>query len=260
MAALEGSIRQRGQIQPGLVMELDRAEHDYELVDGQRRWTACQRLGIDFCAVIIEPADKAEQYEISVTANFQSSAHTPMEIARACTRLYAAGRSETYIGTLFGKSPFWVGRYRALMGLIPEFQDMLDPAQVPDHNDRLPVTLAQNLGRLDVHSQKARYKQIQRDGIDSVKATDISTQLRDLGEVVMRTAKPASHGRVIDAFLDRFILDCAGMQRRLEGTAGLIAGLTKSGKLAQIHQKTQRATLSLASLRRLTAESEEQVG
>lgn len=251
MVSLEASIKQRGQIQPGLVKELEGQDFDFELVDGQRRWTACARLKIPFCAVIVEPENEAEQYEISVTANFQSSSHTPMEIAKACCRLYEAGRSEIYIGNLFGKSPFWVSRYMYLAHLIPELQEMLDPAIIPSRDDRLPVTLAQDLARLDEDSQRRRYKQIQRDGVQTLDSNIVRRELRDSGEIAARTMKPSGHGRMIDGFLDRFQKECGDMQRRLEQTAGLLPGLRKTGKLDQIAKKVDAATVMLARVRRI---------
>src|SRR5207248_3150600 len=84
LAALEKSIWKRGQLQPGLVRALQGdKKHDYELIDGQRRWHACSKLGVPFRAVVVDTADAEDQFEMSIAANFQRADHTPMEIAAA---------------------------------------------------------------------------------------------------------------------------------------------------------------------------------
>ncbi len=251
MESLEASIRQRGQIQPGLVRELDGEDVDFELVDGQRRWTACARLGVKFCAVIIDPENEAEQYEISVTANFQGSSHTPMEIAKACNRLYHAGRSDIYIATLFGKTNTWVARHRYLINLIPELQDLIDPAKIPDHNNRLGTTVAQEVARLPEREQREKLKQIHREGIRSLNLEKIKIELRDTGEVDRRSLNPVSHFRVIGAFLDRFNRDCPKTQRRLVEHKGLMESFRKSGRLDELLEKIQVAKKVLEDIEAL---------
>lgn len=146
LVSLELSIKQRGQLQPAMVRKLtDDRDHDYELVDGQRRWHACSRLGIPLRAMIINPEDPEDQFEISVAANFQRAEHTPMEIAKAIERMCTQGkRTAEYVATLFGKSASWVVITRRLIVLVPELQALLEPSA----KDPLAVSVAIELARL----------------------------------------------------------------------------------------------------------------
>lgn len=248
LAGLELSIKQRGQIQPGLVKEIHGdPDHAFELVDGQRRWHACIKLGVKFCAVVISPEDEREQYEISLAANFQRAEHTPMEIAKACVQLWKAGRSEVYIAALFGKSPFWVNNYKRLVDLIPELQRLMDPAQVPNDKDRLSVTLAVELCRLEPHEQRAAYKQITSEGYSaSAAARKVRQTLRDTGRIEARTQNTSKHAEFVANFFDRIFNHARAVQERVRSEK-LVAAFEETGRLSEIQEKAGAAMRALAS-------------
>ena len=79
--ALADSIRHRGQVQPGLVIETPRALLPYELRDGERRLRACKIAGVDFQAVVQTSIDKSRNDALltSAVANFNREGHTPWE-------------------------------------------------------------------------------------------------------------------------------------------------------------------------------------
>ena len=53
--ALAQSIREKGILQPLLVRPLTGEEADFELVAGERRWRAAQRIGMHEVPVIVRP-------------------------------------------------------------------------------------------------------------------------------------------------------------------------------------------------------------
>jgi ParB/RepB/Spo0J family partition protein len=250
---LEVSIKQRGQIQPALVREiLDDRDHDYELVDGQRRWHACCNLGIKFAAIVIAPQNEKEQYEISVAANFQRAEHTPLEIAKAVKRIYESGRSEVYIGTLFGKSAFWVNGYRRLLSLPPEFQKRLDPAQTPKE-DLMPVTLALQLARCSPDDQRAMYKKIVAEEMNaSTAAAYVRNKLRAEGKIETRQRSPSELARTLTEYIERTVKATSGWQSRIaaEHDGKLPEYLREAGYIKGIREKLQSA---IAGLRRVEA-------
>nr|WP_313014204.1 plasmid partitioning protein RepB [Brucella intermedia] len=58
IAEIVESMRERGQIVPGLVRPLDDGTHRYQIVFGRRRWNAAKQLGLPFRAVIKELTDE----------------------------------------------------------------------------------------------------------------------------------------------------------------------------------------------------------
>ena len=110
-------------------------KHDYELIDGQRRWLACGMIQIHrMRAVVRDVADANEQLVTSVVANFAREEHTPIEIAKVIARLrkhpnIAAIENREHqtqaVGDLFGRSYGWVYAHEKLLRLAPAIQKLL---------------------------------------------------------------------------------------------------------------------------------------
>jgi ParB family chromosome partitioning protein len=81
---LAESIRQKGILQPLLVRQV---AGGYELIAGERRLRAAQRLGMDQVPVTIRKADDGEALEMALIENIQREDLNPMEEARAYRRL-----------------------------------------------------------------------------------------------------------------------------------------------------------------------------
>ena len=69
--ALAQSIREKGILQPLLVRPLAGQEADFELVAGERRWRAAQRIGMHEVPVIVRPLADSEALEIALVENLQ---------------------------------------------------------------------------------------------------------------------------------------------------------------------------------------------
>ncbi len=157
--------------------------HDYELVDGQRRWLAC---GINRQTTIrawvrddILNAD--DQFMISVISNFCREGHSPMEIAKAIARLRkrpeiaAIEKKELQaqaIGNVFGRSFGWVYEYESLLRLHPNLQAMLDP-HLPD-NKRLSFRAAHFIAELPMEVQLETAFTIFKKGMNRGQATSFA--------------------------------------------------------------------------------------
>src|SRR3989344_4622538 len=89
MSDLAASIEEIGQQTPIVVKAIaDDPKHDYELVDGERRWIACGIVGVEtMLAWIKNVSDTEEQFVSSVVGNFGRSGHTALEIAQAIDRI-----------------------------------------------------------------------------------------------------------------------------------------------------------------------------
>jgi len=142
---LASSIEEFGQKVPISVRPVfDDPDHDWELVNGERRYRACGMVGVEeLKAVIDNPVDEKYQYLDSVIMNFNSEPHTALEIADAIQKIKDDFKfSDEKIGkSIFGgKTGVWVGGYLRLRKLHPEVKAMLDP-DLPDEK-RLNTSIA----------------------------------------------------------------------------------------------------------------------
>ncbi|MBM3519319.1 MAG: ParB/RepB/Spo0J family partition protein [Alphaproteobacteria bacterium] len=78
---LAHSIRDKGLLQPLVVRS--RADGEYEIVAGERRWRAAQRAGLHEVPVLIRELSDGEALEIALIENIQRTDLNPLEEARA---------------------------------------------------------------------------------------------------------------------------------------------------------------------------------
>jgi ParB family chromosome partitioning protein len=120
-AELDGlaqSIREKGIVQPLLVRPIAANSADFELVAGERRWRAAQRVGLHEVPVIIRPLGDSEALEIALVENLQREDLSPLEEAEAYSRLTREfGRSQAGLAEAVGKSRSHVANTLRLLGL-----------------------------------------------------------------------------------------------------------------------------------------------
>lgn len=152
---LATSIKQQGQYTPAWVVALDDKPGFYQLVAGERRWRACQLVGIPTLICEVREYDtKAEIYIASVMENFGRKDCTTMETARSVGQLLKACKnSYTEVASIFARSTAWVQQLNCLNKLLPEVQSMLDPP-----NAALTTQVGVTLSNLqpDIQLQLAR--------------------------------------------------------------------------------------------------------
>jgi ParB family chromosome partitioning protein len=127
LAALAQSIREKGIVQPLLVRPIADAEADFELVAGERRWRAAQRVGLHAVPVVIRPLDDSEVIEIALVENLQREDLSPLDEAEAYSRLTRDfGRSQASLAEAVGKSRSHVANTLRLLGLPTPVRQSLD--------------------------------------------------------------------------------------------------------------------------------------
>jgi ParB family transcriptional regulator, chromosome partitioning protein len=100
---LAASIREHGIIQPLIVSE--RAEGDYELVAGERRWRAAQRAGTERVPVIVRETTPQQLLELALIENVQRADLNALEEAHAYQALKQEfGLSDDQIAQRVGKN------------------------------------------------------------------------------------------------------------------------------------------------------------
>ncbi|HXW58552.1 MAG TPA: ParB/RepB/Spo0J family partition protein, partial [Solirubrobacteraceae bacterium] len=85
LAALAGSLGERGMLQPVLVRP--RPGGRYELVAGERRWRAARLAGLESVTALVRPREDADALELALIENMAREDLNPIEEARACAAL-----------------------------------------------------------------------------------------------------------------------------------------------------------------------------
>ena len=129
-AELDGlaqSIREKGIVQPLLVRPIVDAAADFELVAGERRWRAAQRVGLHEVPVMIRPFGDGEVLEIALVENLQREDLSPLEEAEAYRRLTRDfGCSQASLAEAVGKSRSHIANTMRLLSLPEPVRQRLD--------------------------------------------------------------------------------------------------------------------------------------
>lgn len=149
---LARSIKAVGQQVPITVRAIENGgdKHDFELIDGQRRWLACGIAKVPTLkALVCDIADIEDQFLAAVVSNFAREGHSLLETAKAIARLRkrpeiaALPKMEqaSRIADIFGRSTGWVYQLESLLRLIPAAQELMSRALPDDRRLSLPPAL-----------------------------------------------------------------------------------------------------------------------
>ena len=84
---LTNSIKERGMIQPIIVRKSKDDQSKFEIIAGERRWLAAQRVGLHNVPVVVTEADDLKSLEFAIVENVQRSDLNPLEEAQGYKRL-----------------------------------------------------------------------------------------------------------------------------------------------------------------------------
>lgn len=120
---LANSMSVSGLLQPVVVRE---AEDGYELIAGERRWRAAQRLGWDRLAAVIREADDQAVLTFALVENLQRDALSPIDEAQGYHRLIEEfDLSQGDVGSMVGRSRAAVANALRLLQLPETVQGMV---------------------------------------------------------------------------------------------------------------------------------------
>ena len=115
---LEESIRVKGVIQPILVRPAPGAPGEYQIVAGERRWRAAQRVGLHHVPVLVRELDDLEVLELAIIENVQRADLNPIEEAGGYkTLMDRFGRTQEAVAKVVGKSRSHVANALRLLAL-----------------------------------------------------------------------------------------------------------------------------------------------
>ena len=129
--ALAQSIREKGIIQPLLVRPIAGEEAAFELIAGERRWRAAQRIGMHEVPAIVRPLADSEALEIALVENLQREDLSALEEAEAYRRLMDEfGRTQAALAEAVGKSRSHVANTLRLLSLPASVRHSLDHGEL----------------------------------------------------------------------------------------------------------------------------------
>ena len=154
LEALAQSIREKGILQPLLVRSLTAEESDFELIAGERRWRAAQRVGLHDVPIIIRQIGDREALEIALIENLQREDLSPLEEAEAYRRLIdELGRTQASLAEAVGKSRSHIANTLRLLSLPDPVRRRLDEGELSAGHARAllaaadPASLAEEVVR-----------------------------------------------------------------------------------------------------------------
>jgi len=125
---LAESMREHGVIEPVVVRPVEgQSDAQYELVCGERRWRAAQRIGLDALPCIVRAYTDEETAAVCLVENFQRENLSPIETARGIARLIDQfALTQDAVAEQLGVSPTTVCHYLRLLELPNPVQRFLD--------------------------------------------------------------------------------------------------------------------------------------
>ncbi len=125
---LVDSIKEHGIIQPLICRKKG---DNFELIAGERRWRAAQRVGLPEAPVIVRIATDQEVLELALIENLQREDLNPIEEATAFSRLaHEFGLRQEDIAQKVGKSRAAIANAMRLLDLEPQVQSWLVQSRI----------------------------------------------------------------------------------------------------------------------------------
>lgn len=188
---LAASIKELGLIQPITVRKMD--FNRYQLVSGERRFRASQRIGLKTIPAYIRLANDQETLEMALVENIQRQDLDPVEIALSYQRLIdEIGLTQEKLSDRVGKKRSTITNYLRLLKLDPILQTGMRDGFISMGHGRALVNVENRDKQLSI------YEKILADGL-SVRQTE--SLVRDSRECVEGPAKgvtstPKASGRL----------------------------------------------------------------
>jgi ParB family chromosome partitioning protein len=145
--ALAQSIREKGVLQPLLVRPAHDDDAAFELVAGERRWRAAQRVGLHEIPVVVRALSDSEALEIALVENLQRADLSPLEEAEAYHRLVGEfGRTQASLAEAVGKSRSHIANTLRLLSLPLPVRRRLDEGELSAGHARALLAAADPAG------------------------------------------------------------------------------------------------------------------
>lgn len=210
LAELAESIRQKGLVQP-IVVRPDRIAGGYEIVAGERRWRAAQRVGLHSIACIVRDLSDQEVLELGIIENVQRADLNAIEEAAGYRELIERfGYTQDRLAEVIGKSRSHLANTLRLLKLPESVQTLVQEGKLTAGHARALV------GREDAEALAQRI--IDRDL--NVREVEALVQSGGIGQPSRRREKNAD-----TMAFEKELSDALGLKveiKRGSGESGLL--------------------------------------
>lgn len=123
LAELVVSLHEVGLLQPVVVRRVDAAEHDYELIMGERRWRAAREAGWETIPAIVRDTSDDDLLRDALLENLHRAQLNPLEEAAAYQQMLDDfGCTQDELSLRIGRSRPQISNTLRLMRLVPAVQ------------------------------------------------------------------------------------------------------------------------------------------
>lgn len=141
MESLCQSVQEKGVIQPLIVRRTESSPETYQIVAGERRWRAAQRVQLHEVPVIIRPLTDTEVLEIAIIENIQRADLNVIEEALGFKQLQEKfGHTQEQLSKALGKSRSHIANLLRLLTLPEEVLGWVRQGQLSGGHARALVT------------------------------------------------------------------------------------------------------------------------
>jgi ParB/RepB/Spo0J family partition protein len=129
------SIKAYGVLEPLIVRQ--KPDGTFEIVAGERRFTAAKKAGLTEVSVIIKPLSDQEACEIQLTENIQRKDLVDIEKAHMLDHMIKQfGYTQEKLAKKLGKSQPWVSQHLAMLKLPENITRVIKPEQLTEGQAR----------------------------------------------------------------------------------------------------------------------------
>ena len=149
LSELSDSIAQHGVLQPLLVRPMP--DGGYQLVAGERRWTASRMAGLTEVPVVIRDLTDAQVAELALVENLQRENLNPLEEANGYKELSDKfGYTQEKISEIVGKSRPSIANALRLLNLPEDVQEMVSNGSLSMGHARAILSLEDDKMKTDL--------------------------------------------------------------------------------------------------------------
>jgi ParB family chromosome partitioning protein len=124
---LTNSIKERGIIQPIVVRPSKSQDEKFEIIAGERRWSAAKKANLDSVPVVILNVDDEKSLEFAIVENVQRQDLNPIEEARGYQKLIDEfNYNQEKLSKFIGKSRSYIANSLRLLSLSPDVIDHME--------------------------------------------------------------------------------------------------------------------------------------
>lgn len=146
--SLATSIKNYGIINPILVRKKD---DKYEIIAGERRFRAANKIGMTEVPVIIKNATEQQMAELALIENIQRQELTPIEEAKSYEEIMRIGnQTQQSLANKLGKSQSYIANKIRLLSLPEEIQNAVTNKKISERHARCLINIEDKEKQLEL--------------------------------------------------------------------------------------------------------------